>query len=198
MPESEEELKGLLMRAKEESEKAGWKLSIKNTKIMASDPIASCQIEGEKGEAVTDSLFLDSKITLATWCKQLTHWKRPWCWERLKAEGEEGDRGWDDWMASPIQWTWTWANSRRWWGTGMLGVLQFMGSWRVGHNLMNEQQQCMHTHTRPTEYYSTVKEQNFAVCSNMDVWIDLEGIMLSEISQTEAEKYCIISHICRI
>ena len=52
MPESEEELKGLLMRAKEESEKAGWKLSIKNTKIMASDPIASCQIEGEKGEAV--------------------------------------------------------------------------------------------------------------------------------------------------
>ena len=53
MPESEEELKGLLMRAKEESEKAGWKLSIKNTKIMASDPIASCQIEGEKGEAVT-------------------------------------------------------------------------------------------------------------------------------------------------
>ena len=87
MAESEEELKGFLIRVKEESEKAGWKLSIKNTKIMASDPIASCQIEGEKGEAVTDSLFLDSKITLATWCKQLTLWKRPWCWERLKAEG---------------------------------------------------------------------------------------------------------------
>ena len=38
------------------------------------------------------------------------HWKRPWCWERLKAEGEEGNRGWDGWMVSPIQWTWTWAN----------------------------------------------------------------------------------------
>ena len=42
-----------------------------------------------------------------------THWKRPWCWERLKAGGEGNDRGWDGWMASPIQWTWTWANSRR-------------------------------------------------------------------------------------
>ena len=42
--------------------------------------------------------------TLATWCKQLTHLKRPWCWERLKAGGEGGDRGWDGWMASPTQW----------------------------------------------------------------------------------------------
>ena len=41
------------------------------------------------------------------------HWKRPWCWERLRAGGEEGDRGWDGWMASPTQWTWVWANSRR-------------------------------------------------------------------------------------
>ena len=44
--------------------------------------------------------------TLATWCEELTHLKRPWCWERLRA-GEEGDdRGWDDWMALPIRWTW--------------------------------------------------------------------------------------------
>ena len=42
-----------------------------------------------------------------------THWKRPWCWERLKAEGEEGNRGWDGWMASLMQWTWIWANFRR-------------------------------------------------------------------------------------
>ena len=49
-----------------------------------------------------------SSNTLATWCKELTHLKRPWCWERLKA-GEEGDdRGWDGWMASPTQWTWVW------------------------------------------------------------------------------------------
>ena len=62
-----------------------------------------------------------SSNTLVTWCEQLTQWKIPWCWERLKAEGEEGDRGWDVWMASPMQWTW--ANSGRWWGTGKLGVL---------------------------------------------------------------------------
>ena len=42
--------------------------------------------------------------TLATWCNELTHWKRPWCWERLKAGGEGGDRGWDGWMASLTQW----------------------------------------------------------------------------------------------
>ena len=48
--------------------------------------------------------------TLATWCEELTHWKRPWCWERLKA-GEGDDRGWDGWMASPTQRTWVRANS---------------------------------------------------------------------------------------
>ena len=42
--------------------------------------------------------------------KEPTHWKRPWCWERLKVGGEGGDRGWDGWMASMIQWTWVWAN----------------------------------------------------------------------------------------
>ena len=44
--------------------------------------------------------------TLAIWCEELTHLKRPWCWERLKAGGEGDDRGWDGWMASPTQWTW--------------------------------------------------------------------------------------------
>jgi len=44
--------------------------------------------------------------TLATWCEELTHWKRPWCWERLKVGGERDDRGWEGWMASPTQWTW--------------------------------------------------------------------------------------------
>ena len=63
MAESKEELKSLLMRVKEESEKAGLKLSIKKTKIMASSPITSWQIEGEKVEAVTDFLCLGSKIT---------------------------------------------------------------------------------------------------------------------------------------
>ena len=44
--------------------------------------------------------------TLATWCKELTHWKRCWFWERLRAGGEAGDREWDGWMASLTQWTW--------------------------------------------------------------------------------------------
>ena len=66
--------------------------------------------------------------TLATWCKELTHWKRPWCWERLKAGGEGSNRGWDGWMASPTLWTWVWVNSGSWWWTGRPGVLQLMGS----------------------------------------------------------------------
>ena len=52
--------------------------------------------------------------TLATWCKELTHWKRLWCWERLKAGGEGDDRAWDDWMASLIQWIWVWVSSGSW------------------------------------------------------------------------------------
>ena len=66
MAESEEELKSLLMRVKEESEKVGLKLSIQNTKIMASGPITSWKIQGEKVEALTDFLFLGSKITALT------------------------------------------------------------------------------------------------------------------------------------
>ena len=52
-----------------------------------------------------------SAITLTTCCEELTHFKKPWCWERLKAGGEADNRGWDGWMASPTQWTWVWANS---------------------------------------------------------------------------------------
>ena len=68
--------------------------------------------------------------TLATWREELTHWKRPWCWERLKAGGEGG---WDGWMAWLTQWTWVWVSSGNWWWTGKPGVLQSMGSQRVGH-----------------------------------------------------------------
>ena len=81
-----------------------------------------------------------SSILVLLW-EQPTHWKSPWCWERLRAEGEEGIRGWDGWMASPMQWTWTWANFGRWGGTGRPGMLQSMGSPRVRHDWVTEQQQ---------------------------------------------------------
>ena len=72
--------------------------------------------------------------TLATWCEELTHLKRPWCWEWLKAGGKGDDRGWDGWMASLMQWTWVWVSSGSWWWTGRPGILQSMGSQTVGHN----------------------------------------------------------------
>ena len=244
--ESEEELKSLLMKVKEESGKVGLKLNIQKTKIMPSRPITSWQIDGETVETVPDLIFLGSKITadgecsheikrclllgrkvmtnldsilksrditlptkvrlvkvmvfpvviygceswtikkaehwrtdafelwcwrrllrvswtarrsnqsilkgihwrdwcwswnsntLATWCGELTHLKRLWCWERLRA-GEEGDnRGLDGWMASLTRWTWVWVDSGSSWWTGRPCVLQFMGLQKVRHNWATE------------------------------------------------------------
>ena len=75
-----------------------------------------------------------SSNTLATSWEELIHWKRPWCWKRLKAGGEGDDRGWDSWMASLTRWTWVWASSGSWWWTGKPGELQSMGCQRVRHN----------------------------------------------------------------
>ena len=71
-------------------------------------------------------------------CKELTHWKRLWCWEGLGAGGEGDDRGWDGWMASWTRWTWVWVNSGSWWCRGRPGVLWFMGLQRVGHDWATE------------------------------------------------------------
>ena len=76
--------------------------------------------------------------TLAAWCKELTHWKRARCWERLRTGGEGDDRGWDGWMASLTQWTWVWVGSGSWWWTGRPGVLRFMGSERVEHDWVTD------------------------------------------------------------
>ena len=75
-----------------------------------------------------------SSNILATWWEELTHWKKTWGWERLKAGGEGDDRGWDGWMASPTQWMWVWVDSgiREW--TGRPGLLRSMGSQRAGHS----------------------------------------------------------------
>ena len=66
--------------------------------------------------------------------QELTHWKSPWCWERLKAGGEGDNRGRDGWMASLSQWTWIWASSRSWWWTGKPGMLQSMGLQRIEYD----------------------------------------------------------------
>ena len=80
--------------------------------------------------------------------------ERLWCWEGLEAGGEEDDRGWDGWMASPTQWTWIWVNSGRWWRTGRPGVLQFIGSQRVGHDWATELNWNWTEHCLKSYYYS--------------------------------------------
>uniref|UniRef100_A0AC11ESR1 Uncharacterized protein n=2 Tax=Ovis aries TaxID=9940 RepID=A0AC11ESR1_SHEEP len=90
MAESEEELKNLLMRVKEESEKVGLKLNIQKTKIMASGPITSWQIDGETVETVADLIFLSSKITADGDCsheiKTLTSWNESYDQPRSHTE----------------------------------------------------------------------------------------------------------------
>ena len=85
-----------------------------------------------------DGCWSWSSSILVIWCEQTTHWKSPWCWERLRAEGEKGIRGWDGWTASVTKWRWTWTNFGRWWGTGRRFVLQSKGSQRVGHDWATE------------------------------------------------------------
>ena len=85
----------------------------------------------------TDSEAENSN-TLATSCKELAHWKRPWCWQRLRVGGEGDNRGWDGWMASLTRWTWVWVNSESWWWTRRPGMLRFMGLQRVGHDWVTE------------------------------------------------------------
>ena len=96
--------------------------------------IKSVNPKGNQLWIFTERNWCWSSNILATWCKEPTHWKRPWCWERLKAEGERDDGGWDGWMTSVTRWTWVWASSGSWWWTGKPGVLQSMGSQRVGHD----------------------------------------------------------------
>ena len=84
------------------------------------------------------SITSSRSVISHVWCEELTHLKRPWCWERLRAGGQGDDRGWDGWMASSTQWIWVWVNSGSWWWTGRPGVLQFMGSQRAGHDCATE------------------------------------------------------------
>ena len=124
-------------------------------------------------EYSTEGLILKLKLQyFGLWCGQPTHWKSPWHWERLRAEREEGVRGWDGLMALLMQWTWTWANSGRWWGTGRPGVLQSVGSQRVRHDWATQQQPGLGIPTTtfewdeslPCTFLIRIKRDNIWVC----------------------------------
>ena len=93
--------------------------------------------------------------------------RKDWCWERLKAGGEGGDRGWNGWMASLTQWTWVWTTSGRWWRTRKPGMLQSMGSKRVRHDWATEQQGFYNCHLDPADWWCCSIQLNpywFSAC----------------------------------
>ena len=102
------------------------------------DPTSSSQRKSVLIIHLKDWCWSWNSSSLATWWEELTHLKKPWWWERLKAGGQGDDRGWDDWMTSPTQWTWVWVNSRSWWWMGSPGMLQSMGLQRIGHDWATE------------------------------------------------------------
>ena len=108
--------------------KVPWTVRRSNQSILKISP--ECSLEG---------LMLKLKLHYAGHLMWRAYsFKKPWCWERLRAGGEGADRGWDGWMASLTQWTWVWVDSGSWWWTGRPGVLWFMESQRVGHNWTTE------------------------------------------------------------
>ena len=107
------------------------------------------------GVHLKDSCWSWKYNTLATSCKVLTYWKRLWCLEGLEAEGK--DRGWDCWMTPPTQWTWVSVNSGSWCWTGRPSMLWFLGSQRVGHDLV--------AHVNQSDWSgSNSKESSFSKC----------------------------------
>ena len=102
------------------------------------DPTSPSERQSVLGVHWKDWRWSWNSNTLATWCEELTHLKRPWFWERLKAGGEGDDRGWDGWMASLTQWTWVCVNSGIWWWTGRPGMLWFMVLQWVRHDWATE------------------------------------------------------------
>ena len=140
--------------------------------------------------------------TLATWCKELTHWKRPWCGEWLGAGEEGADRGWDGWMASPSQWTWVWVNSGSWWWTGRPGVLRFMGSQRVGHDWATELSWTERSHNTTSHNITRITTQSspwpkgylmMCMCSatsNLSCYITMKSYCLQNMWQ-EGNRACL-------
>ena len=92
------------------------------------DPISPSWRRSDLGVLWKDLCWSWNPHTLATWCKELTHWEKTSCLQRLLLGGEGDDRGWNGWMASSARWIWVWVSSRSWWWTGKPGELQSMVS----------------------------------------------------------------------
>ena len=102
--------------------------------------IKTVSLKGNQSRIFIGRTDIEAETPLL-WPPDAKNWltgKRPWCWERLKVGGEGDNRGWDGWIESPIWWTWLWASSGSSWWTGKPGVLQSMGSQRVGHDWATE------------------------------------------------------------
>ena len=125
----------------------GWRIGLLNCGV-GEDSLESLGLQGDPTSpswrrSVLNIHWKDwcwrwNSNTLATWCKELTHWERPCCWKRLKVGWEGDDRGWDGWMALPVQWRQVWVNSGSWWWTGKSGLLQSTGLQRVRHDWVAE------------------------------------------------------------
>ena len=105
---------------------------------MQGDPTSPFKRRSALGVLWKDWCWSWNFNSLATSCKELTYWKRPLCWEGLRAGGEGDDRGLDGWMASPTRWTWVGVNSGSWWWTGRCHVLQSLGLQAAGHDWATE------------------------------------------------------------
>ena len=94
--------------------------------------------KGDQSWILIGRTYTEAEAPILWPWEELTHWKRPWCWERLKAGGKGDDRGWGGWMASPTWWSWVWASYGSWWRTEKPDVLQSMMSQKVRHNWITE------------------------------------------------------------
>ena len=132
--------------------------------------------------------------TLFTSWEELTHWKRPWYWEGLGAGGEGDDRRWDGWMASPTWWTWVWVNSRSWWWTWRPGMLQFMGSQRVGHDWETETNW---TDLKITWEQETIGKLNISLHWALSGWRIWKRPMATMSSDIKVEDLCtVVDNLC--
>ena len=121
-----------------------WRFSTVVLKKTLESPLDCKEIQPVHSEGDQPWVFFgrnDAKAeTPVLWPPHVKSWLigNDWCWEGLGVGGKGDDRGWDGWMASLTRWTWVWVNSGSWWWTGRPGVLQFMGSQRVGHDCATE------------------------------------------------------------